>query len=149
MIFPVNPVVYILFFLPYDTTMLYIATILSTIGVTSVEMRQQNDPETKEEFTKNCICDATWEQYVAARDVYMPIVGEKLIRRHRDRLLAESDWVETPYSQSTLANLDEWNTYRQCLRDLPSQASKLTWKGGAPDFSSLSILPLPQTIRKK
>lgn len=128
--------------------MLHIAAILATIGVSSVEIGQPTDPETEEEFTTNFKCNATWEQYVAARDVYLRERGLRLIRKQRDKLLVESDWVETVYNQNTLANLEEWNAYRQCLRDLPSQIDSLRWVNGRPDFSSLNILPLPQTIRK-
>lgn len=128
--------------------MLLIAAILNTIGVTYVASKQTNDPETEEEFRTNFTCDATWEQYVAARDVYLRERGLRLIRRHRDKLLIESDWIESSYNQSSLANLNEWNAYRQCLRDLPSQIDALKWKNGEPDFTSLNIPPLPQTLRK-
>ncbi len=128
--------------------MIHIAAILATIGTTSVGIGLHRDPETEEEFTQYFTCEASWEQYVAARDVYLRERGLVLIRRHRDKLLIESDWVETAYNQSSLANLEEWNTYRQCLRDLPSQIDSLRWVNGRPDFSSLNILPVPQTIRK-
>lgn len=128
--------------------MLHIVAILSTIGINSVGCIQTTDPETEEEFKQNFICDATWEEYVVAREKYFRILGERRIRQHRDRLLVETDWVESNYSQSTIANLEEWNTYRQYLRDLPSQIDKLKWIRGMPDFSSLNIPSLPKTIRK-
>jgi len=128
--------------------MLHISAILASIGIYSVEIGQPNDPKTKEEFLTNFKCDATWEQYVAARDVYLRERGLKLIRQYRDKLLVQTDWIESPYNQSTLANLDEWNAYRQALRDLPSQIDKLTWTNGYPNFSSLNVPSLPQTIRK-
>jgi hypothetical protein len=128
--------------------MLYIAAILNSIGVTSVGINQNADPLTEEEFTNNFTCDATWEQYVAARDVFMRDLGLKKIRKYRDKLLTETDWIETPYNQSTIANLDEWNAYRQYLRDLPTKIDQLTWTNGLPNFSSLNIPPVPQTIRK-
>tara|TARA_B100000945_G_C20222040_1_gene521079 strand:+ start:110 stop:472 length:363 start_codon:yes stop_codon:yes gene_type:complete len=40
------------------------------------------------------------------------------LRKKRNKLLAESDW--TQISDVVLANKDEWKTYRQALRDLPS-----------------------------
>lgn len=129
--------------------MLHIVAILARIGITSITIGQPNDPETEEEFTTNFTCDATWDQYITARDIYLRERGLKLIRKHRDKLLIDSDWVDTPYNQSSLENIEEWNAYRQFLRDLPSQIDNLTWKGGYPDFSSLNIPPLPQTIRKK
>jgi len=43
------------------------------------------------------------------------------IRRQRDRLLQESDWVVLPYSPITGSKLDEWVQYRQDLRDITTQ----------------------------
>lgn len=54
---------------------------------------------------------------------YTPTDEEELnsIRRVRDRLLSDSDWVVLPYSPITGSKLDEWITYRQALRDITSQ----------------------------
>ena len=128
--------------------MLHIGAILATIGVRYVEIGQDRDPETEEEFNTKFVCDATWEQYVAAREPYFRERGLRVIRQHRDKLLVETDWIETPYNQSTIANLEEWNAYRQYLRDLPTKIDQLVWVRGVPDYSSLGIPPVPQTIRK-
>jgi hypothetical protein len=40
------------------------------------------------------------------------------LRVERNVLLAESDW--TQLNDVKLSNIDEWNTYRQALRDLPA-----------------------------
>lgn len=130
--------------------MLHIVAILASIGVTSVGIGQPNDPETEEEFTTNFTFETsvTWEQYVAARDVYLRERGLRLIRQYRDKLLVESDWIESAYNQSSVANLDEWNAYRDYLRNLPTKIDQLTWVGGRPDFTSLNIPALPKTIRK-
>ena len=42
----------------------------------------------------------------------------KLLREERDRLLKETDWRAS--SDLTLSN--DWKTYRQALRDLPSKS---------------------------
>lgn len=130
--------------------MLHIVAILASIGINEVGIGQDRDPDTEEEFTTNFTIggNVTWEQYVAARDVYLRERGLRLIRQYRDKLLVESDWIETAYNQSTLANLDEWNAYRDYLRDLPTKIDQLTWAGGRPDFTSLGIPPVPQTLRK-
>lgn len=54
---------------------------------------------------------------------YQPTNEEQLniIRRLRDGLLTESDWVVLPYSPITGSKLDEWISYRQELRDITSQ----------------------------
>lgn len=47
------------------------------------------------------------------------------IRNQRNSLLAECDW--RAFSDVTLS--DEWKTYRQALRDLPTQSDpdNITW----------------------
>jgi hypothetical protein len=48
--------------------------------------------------------------------------NETMMRHHRDRLLAESDWTQVadaPVDQQA------WATYRQALRDFPA-----TWTAG-------------------
>ena len=44
------------------------------------------------------------------------------MRRHRDRLLAESDWTQLPDAP---VDRNAWATYRQALRDFPA-----TWTPG-------------------
>ena len=43
------------------------------------------------------------------------------LRRDRDKLLAECDWVIAKASESGTSVSDSWKTYRQALRDLPAQ----------------------------
>ena len=45
------------------------------------------------------------------------------LRRQRDVKLAECDWVVTKALESGSSVADNWKTYRQQLRDLPSSAS--------------------------
>ena len=44
-----------------------------------------------------------------------------IIRNKRDGLLLESDWTQVNDSPLTDTKKAEWATYRQALRDLPSQ----------------------------
>ena len=39
----------------------------------------------------------------------------------RKQLLQESDWTDTVSAQTRLTNYAEWQTYRQALRDIPTQ----------------------------
>jgi hypothetical protein len=49
----------------------------------------------------------------------------RLLRVHRDKLLAEVDWVTwKAYSQKTDVP-EEWATYQQALRDLPETATPI------------------------
>lgn len=41
------------------------------------------------------------------------------LRNKRDRLLQQSDWTQMPDSPLTEEKKQEWQTYRQALRDLP------------------------------
>ena len=43
----------------------------------------------------------------------------RLLREERDRRIAETDWM----ANSDVTMTDDWKTYRQALRDLPSTAS--------------------------
>ena len=45
------------------------------------------------------------------------------LRRHRDNLLRDTDWVVTKASETGVAETDAWKTYRQALRDLPASAT--------------------------
>jgi hypothetical protein len=44
------------------------------------------------------------------------------IRAQRNFLLSQTDWIFAP--DVTLKNKEDWLTYRQALRDLPSKFSK-------------------------
>ena len=43
-----------------------------------------------------------------------------LLRKERNKRLAECDWVVTKYAEYGYNIPKEWRTYRQALRDLPS-----------------------------
>ena len=45
----------------------------------------------------------------------------RLLREERNRRLADTDWKDLPSYPGT--DQEEWRTYRQSLRDLPSNAS--------------------------
>ncbi len=51
------------------------------------------------------------------------------IRSERNKKLTETDWVVTKASETGVAVSDDWKTYRQALRDVPSQSDpdNITW----------------------
>tara|TARA_R100000773_G_C4188929_1_gene95556 strand:+ start:584 stop:865 length:282 start_codon:yes stop_codon:yes gene_type:complete len=51
------------------------------------------------------------------------------VRNERNRLLSETDWVVTKASETGVAVSDDWKTYRQALRDVPTQSDpeNITW----------------------
>ena len=48
------------------------------------------------------------------------------IRARRDSALAQSDWTDLPNAPLTAPKKAEWQTYRQELRDYPSQSDKVS-----------------------
>ena len=50
-------------------------------------------------------------------------IGLYKLREHRNRLLTESDWVML--RDVKLENINEWEIYRQALRDLPKTQTDL------------------------
>ena len=53
----------------------------------------------------------------------------KDVRSQRDRLLNETDWVVTKAKETNTNIPSAWKTYRQALRDVPSQSDpdNITW----------------------
>ena len=55
------------------------------------------------------------------------------LRSYRDAMLNSSDWTQTPDSPLSDAKKQEWQTYRQALRDLPAaytdieSVDEVTW----------------------
>ena len=44
-----------------------------------------------------------------------------IVNSSRKNLLVQSDWTDTVSAQTRLTNYAEWQTYRQALRDIPTQ----------------------------
>ena len=53
----------------------------------------------------------------------------KRVRLRRDRMLNDSDWVVTKATETGVTVSSAWKTYRQKLRDVPSQSDPddITW----------------------
>lgn len=56
------------------------------------------------------------EQELAMRELQL----SEEARSMRNNLLAETDWIVVKYAETGTAVPEEWQTYRQALRDLPS-----------------------------
>jgi hypothetical protein len=61
---------------------------------------------------------AAYDETVANREVAFDA-----LRRGRDEMLAASDWVVVKAQEAGEAVPAAWTTYRQALRDLPSNTS--------------------------
>ena len=78
-----------------------------------------NMPLTAEEETERDAEEKEWADGAAAREM-------EEIRRHRNNLLTETDWIGT----TDVTMSDEWKTYRQALRDIPASNTvykDVTW----------------------
>lgn len=66
----------------------------------------------------------TWSQIQTAL-ANGGVVAMAELRRQRDVLLAKTDWL----ANSDVTMSDAWTTYRQSLRDLPSNSPNVSWDG--------------------
>ena len=60
----------------------------------------------------------------------------RLLREERNKLIAETDWTQG--RDVTLSNDIDWRTYRQALRDLPSNSNPKLDNNGRLDMSSVT-----------
>ena len=67
-----------------------------------------------------------WAEDGNTADAADPIDNWIPIRRQRDRLLENSDWTQGVDSPLSASKKTEWATYRQELRDLPTEQSSKT-----------------------
>lgn len=75
------------------------------------------------------------EEEIADYNASLPTDAEILaskwqgVRNQRNSLLAQTDWVVTKASETGVAETDAWKTYRQALRDVPTQSDpdNITW----------------------
>ena len=78
-----------------------------------------NIPYTSEEETARDAEEQAWVDGTAAREMIM-------IRKYRDNLLTETDWM----ALGDVTMSDAWKTYRQLLRDIPASNTTyadVTW----------------------
>ncbi len=75
-----------------------------------------------------------------------------MLKQMRNTLLQQSDWLLTYDNSQSLANLNEWISYRQKLRDFFSNPdfSLITIQGTTvPDMAAMNFPPpMPPVIRK-
>ena len=69
----------------------------------------------------------TWDELVAKNQELLDYEPMRLLKVERDRLLVETDWMSLPDSPEMT---EDWKTYRQELRDLPSTQSPSMDEGG-------------------
>lgn len=67
----------------------------------------------------------TWTQVKAKYDELVAAHPISLLREARDKKLAETDWIVTKSLESGVAVPNNWQTYRQALRDITETYSSL------------------------
>jgi len=111
--------------------MIYYATFNETgdyIGFYTKEIHGDNIPTPNVELTEEQWQEATTGRYKLVDGVHThnPFTQEQLdakelsmARSKRNYLLKESDWTQLPNNPLTAEKQEEWNVYRQKLRDIP------------------------------
>lgn len=98
-------------------------------GFYTIEIHGENIPEPNIVLTEE-----QWSQAQSSRcrvingvHTVIPITEEEelnkkwaILRSERNNLLKETDWIILPDSPFSESKKQEWITYRQALRDLPS-----------------------------
>jgi hypothetical protein len=142
--------------------MAFVPVILIQLGVTSpiVSKSLNDNPQSMIELNEQFGFEQpsspfTWEDYCAKRDEVQFAYALSNVRIRRNKELAETDWIEMPYNRETLANLDEWLTYRQALRDIttnliPNDIAWTFYSGSIPGLqvARLDALTRPSVVRK-
>jgi hypothetical protein len=97
-------------------------------GFYTKEIHGDNIPTPNVELTEEQWQEATTGRYKLVDGVHThnPFTQEQLdakelsiARSKRNNLLKESDWTQLPNNPLTAEKQEEWNVYRQKLRDIP------------------------------
>lgn len=111
--------------------MIYYATFNETgdyTGYYTKEIHGDNIPTPNVELTEEQWKEAITGRYKLVDGVHThnPFTQEQLdakelsiARSKRNNLLKESDWTQLPNNPLTSEKQEEWNAYRQKLRDIP------------------------------
>jgi hypothetical protein len=107
--------------------MTWVTPVLVRCGATSTAVSNETiEPTNEEEFALlqfTSDTPITFEMYQIKKEEYQLERGLSQIRKRRDVLLQESDWITIPVNWDRLQNKTEWDTYRQDLRDIPQKVS--------------------------
>ncbi len=130
------------------------ADILIHCGAKSVYAPPDTKDPTNEEEFFNLKYESphpiTWEMYQSKIEVVNQKYGSRCLRRERNKLLQECDWIMTVDNFQMLENQQEWLAYRQQLRDLPSTVITYVWKEVLRelDLEKMNLPTKPEIKRK-
>ena len=101
---------------------IHILHLMNIIGI-RLEIKPLNDDHTKENIYSNIIVTKDSEIVDVNQEAFMNAYNElwlEKLRTQRNKRLAECDWVAIRAFTTDTPVSEEWNTYMQTLRDLPS-----------------------------
>jgi len=101
---------------------IHILHLMNIIGI-RLEIKPLNDDHTKENIYSNIIVTKDSEIVDVNQEAFMNAYNElwlEKLRTQRNKRLAECDWVVIRATSTDTPVPDEWKTYMQTLRDLPS-----------------------------
>ena len=101
-----------------------------------------SDYDTLEWSEKNAIPKPTKEDLESKLAVINAAEPMRRLRLHRDRLLQECDWRVTKAADTGVTLSNDWKTYRQQLRDLPSTQNPII-SDMEDDNIGISSVPWP------
>ena len=94
----------------------------------------------------------TWDEFIRFKQTNLIKKAMDELKTLRNSLLQQTDWIFTGDNIQTIANLDDWTSYRQTLREFFSSPTfQLILVAGTekPDFAAMNFPPTqPQVIRK-
>jgi len=116
----------------------YLQAICAIYPNAAVEMKNPHDfssiyiqnPEDVDTIDKN-----TLEQWMVAKNELEPMI---LLRKERNRLLAECDWVSLRAISTNASVPEVWAIYMQSLRDLPNISQPTLTLTGQLDTTSVN-----------
>ncbi len=127
--------------------------VLGYLGASIVRKTDvSNDPTNQEELDQ-LDYDAprryTWDEYQSAIEPSLRKLGLRMIRYKRNICLQNSDYIMTIDFFNSLANRDQWITYRQNLRDFPEEVKTIVWKvpGKEVDWDATGFPKEPPIIK--
>lgn len=113
-------------------------SLLETFGMYNVQLKNSgyDDDDTKDvvEITPT-LSGSVYVQAYQVTDADSETIEKRKeikwseVRDSRNQLLSESDWTQFQDSPITGSSLNDWQTYRQSLRDITSQSDpyNITW----------------------
>lgn len=108
-----------------------VAQLLTNLGYYQIQFPPQPEDGYKYSSTTPELVDGvlqvTWVRVDEAATAERLVMLARLVKSQRAELLAQSDWTQLADVPLSAEKKQQWETYRQALRDISSQA-KFPWR---------------------